>query len=113
MTAAPGWAFSRAGFAGSPGRGKVPHMGWNRLRLTAAVGPARRVDEGEHVYFVHSYAVQPAMRRRVGATDYGGELVAAVEPATSRARSSTPRRAAPRGCASTPTSCPVHAPVRA
>ena len=63
-----------------PGRGKVPHMGWNRLHMTRSSALLDGVDEGERVYFVHSYAVTPATRARVVATtEYGGEIVAAVE----------------------------------
>ena len=61
-------------------RGKVPHMGWNQLALYR---PSRLLDgvgDGERVYFVHSYAVEPAERGDVVATtEYGGEVVAVVE----------------------------------
>jgi glutamine amidotransferase len=47
--------------AGGPGL-RVPHMGWNRLHRrehldAAAAALLDGIDEGEHVYFVHSYAV--------------------------------------------------------
>ncbi|MFZ5638625.1 MAG: imidazole glycerol phosphate synthase subunit HisH [Pseudomonadota bacterium] len=47
--------------AGGPGL-RVPHMGWNRLRMRVDADDARvplldGIDDGSHVYFVHSYAV--------------------------------------------------------
>jgi imidazole glycerol-phosphate synthase subunit HisH len=61
-------------------RGKVPHVGWNRLSMPRPSTLLEGLDDGEYVYFVHSYAVTPGDRRDVRATaDYGGELVAAVE----------------------------------
>lgn len=46
--------------AGGPGL-RVPHMGWNRLRMRVGADDARAslldgIDDGSHVYFVHSYA---------------------------------------------------------
>jgi glutamine amidotransferase len=61
-------------------RGKVPHIGWNRLSMTRPSALLEGLDDGEYVYFVHSYAVTPGERGDVAATaDHGGELVAAVE----------------------------------
>jgi glutamine amidotransferase len=65
---------------------KIPHMGWNTLRLKGAhpvfdglAQPADGSDEGPHVYFVHSYGLQASDPADISAeTDYGGPLVAAV-----------------------------------
>ena len=63
-----------------PRRGKVPHMGWNRLTMTRPSPLLDGIADGERMYFVHSYAVTPADARDVVATtEYGGEVVAAVE----------------------------------
>jgi glutamine amidotransferase len=63
-----------------PALGKVPHMGWNRLRLARSSSLLAGVDDGAHAYFVHSYAVTPDDAACVVAvTDHGGEVVAAVE----------------------------------
>jgi len=57
---------------------KVPHMGWNRLRCTAA-HPLLDGLEGAWAYFVHSYVVRPARAEDVLAvTDYGGPVAAVV-----------------------------------
>jgi glutamine amidotransferase len=61
---------------------KIPHMGWNELRLEPA-GSAHPVlhglDHGEHFYFVHSYAFKPMDPADLLATvDYGGPVTAIV-----------------------------------
>ena len=35
---------------------RVPHMGWNRLRHEQASPLTAGIEDGEHVYFVHTYA---------------------------------------------------------
>ena len=59
---------------------KVPHIGWNELEWApAGAGMARGLPALPAVYFVHSYAAQPADPAIVAArTDYGGKVVAAV-----------------------------------
>ncbi len=38
---------------------KVPHMGWNQVRKTAAAPLIRDIDDLSYFYFVHSYYVRP------------------------------------------------------
>ncbi len=38
---------------------KIPHMGWNALKITRPHPLVEGVQSGEYVYFVHSYHVQP------------------------------------------------------
>ena len=59
---------------------KVPHMGWNRLRLMQKENPVvAGVADGDHVYFVHSYAASGCAAEDVLATvDYGGPVVAGI-----------------------------------
>jgi imidazole glycerol-phosphate synthase subunit HisH len=58
---------------------KIPHMGWNALRL---LRPSPLLDgcaPGEHVYFIHSYQAVPADPELVAATaEYGGQVAAVV-----------------------------------
>ena len=62
------------------GRGKVPQIGWNRLTMTRPSALLDGLRGGEYMYFVHSYTVSADRHADVAAiTDYGGELVAAVE----------------------------------
>jgi len=55
----------------------VPHMGWNQLRLVAPSPLFAGVEDGDYVYFVHSYCAPPGPWT-LAATDYGGEFPAAV-----------------------------------
>jgi glutamine amidotransferase len=55
----------------------VPHMGWNQLRILAPHPLLAGVSDGDHVYFVHSYAA-PTGPWTVATADYGGEFSAAV-----------------------------------
>jgi glutamine amidotransferase len=58
---------------------KVPHMGWNRLRLRRPAALVAGVEEGAWCYFVHSYAAEAAAEDIVATVDYGGEVVAVCE----------------------------------
>jgi glutamine amidotransferase len=57
---------------------RVPHMGWNTLRVTA---PSVLLDglDGADVYFAHSFACEPADGVAVAEVDHEGVVVAAVE----------------------------------
>jgi glutamine amidotransferase len=46
-------------FSGALGL-KVPHMGWNQLRIGRRAPQLADVPDGSEVYFVHSYYVRPA-----------------------------------------------------
>ena len=57
---------------------KVPHMGWNELRVERR-HPVLEGLGGEAFYFVHSYYPEPAEERDVlGTSEYGGEFCAAA-----------------------------------
>lgn len=57
---------------------KVPHMGWNRLKLKAA-SPLITAADGSYVYFVHSFHAVPEDSNIITAVcDYGTEITAAV-----------------------------------
>lgn len=60
---------------------KIPHMGWNTLRLLQPRSPLSSglAAEGEAFYFVHSYHCVPADPALVLAEcDYGGAFAAAI-----------------------------------
>ena len=58
---------------------KIPHMGWNSLSFKGQKHPLfRYVEEGEYVYFVHSYAGFDCKENVIATTDYGTEITAAV-----------------------------------
>ena len=58
---------------------KVPHMGWNELKLVNDSPIAASLGDGDHVYFVHSYkALVKDRADLVAVTDYGSEVTAIV-----------------------------------
>ena len=61
---------------------KVPHIGWNALHFPKdkARSPIfAGLEEGEHVYFVHSFAGFDCKGQCTATTEYGAELTAAVQ----------------------------------
>lgn len=58
---------------------KVPHMGWNQLRVVRPAPMLTGFPEGGSVYFVHSYYVVPRDETIVAATtDYGSPFTSAI-----------------------------------
>lgn len=58
---------------------KIPHIGWNALRFTGEKCPIfKNTREGDHVYFVHSFAGFDCPENTAAVTDYGAPLTAAV-----------------------------------
>ena len=59
---------------------KLPHIGWNSLQFPNPSPLFAGLDEGCYVYFVHSFCGSAARQENVIATtDYGGEVLAAVQ----------------------------------
>ena len=58
---------------------KVPHIGWNSLNKTKESKLLRYVNEGECVYFVHSYFADGCGDSVIATAEYGHALTAAVE----------------------------------
>jgi glutamine amidotransferase len=62
-----------------PANLKVPHIGWNALKLKKPVHPLfRYIKEGDCVYFVHSYYASNCAAATIATAEYGAELTAAV-----------------------------------
>ena len=58
---------------------KIPHMGWNTLRLAREHKLLEAIPTGLHAYFVHSYHFVPEDNDAlVASTDYGGPVTAFV-----------------------------------
>jgi glutamine amidotransferase len=61
---------------------KIPHMGWNTLRMKrkhALFEGIELGDRGEHAYFVHSYHFKPTDNADlIAEADYAGPITAAV-----------------------------------
>ena len=62
-------------------RVKVPHMGWNNLRIVMTdCKLLKGIPQDSWVYFVHSYHIEPKDEKLVAATtDYGSILPVVVE----------------------------------
>lgn len=62
-----------------PTRLKVPHMGWNQLRMVRPCPLLRGIPDGAFTYFVHSYyAVPEDPEVVVACTEYGVEFAAVL-----------------------------------
>lgn len=77
----PGFGWIRGDVAAVEATGlRLPHMGWNALNFVPGCHPLLDgLSPGDHVYFVHSYALaggDPA--EIIATTDYGGPIVAIV-----------------------------------
>ena len=77
----PGFAWIHGEIAemAAPGL-RLPQMGWNALDFTPGAHPLLDgLLPGDHVYFVHSYAlVHGDVGEAIAMTDYGGPVVAMV-----------------------------------
>lgn len=68
------------GMEGSlPGGLAIPHIGWNALRIKRPGGVLKYVEEGDCVYFVHSYYAENCAASLTATAEYGLELTAAVQ----------------------------------
>ncbi len=56
----------------------VPQMGWNALEHNRECPLLKDTDEGQYVYFVHSYAADCASEDVYSYADYGGKVPALV-----------------------------------
>ena len=73
----PGRVIPMAGYI--PHELKVPHIGWNPLILKGDKHPLLKyVNEGDCVYFVHSYFASDCTESVIATAEYGRELTAAV-----------------------------------
>ncbi len=61
------------------GRLKVPHMGWNRVRVVRPAPILAGLPEDPYFYFVHSYYVEPAEPGvTAGMTEYGRRFTSVI-----------------------------------
>ena len=85
-------------FQPAPGL-SIPHMGWNRLLLKAGAvaNPfLKGIDDGAHVYFVHSYFA-PVSGDTVAACRYGADFTALVAHGNFMGAQFHPERSGPIG----------------
>ena len=61
------------------GRLKIPHMGWNGVRLTLPHPVTAGLRDGDEFYFVHSYYPRPSQEGHVfGTTRHGMEFASII-----------------------------------
>lgn len=58
---------------------KIPHIGWNALDFQKESPLFSNIQNGDHVYFVHSYYAAECDENVIATTEYGGILTAAVQ----------------------------------
>jgi len=58
---------------------KIPHMGWNSLKFTGNSPLFSYIQEGDYVYFVHSFYATGCDDATIATADYGAPLTAAVQ----------------------------------
>jgi glutamine amidotransferase len=58
---------------------KIPHMGWNSLKFTDKENPIfKYINDGDFVYFVHSYYATECEDFVTSTADYGANITASV-----------------------------------
>lgn len=65
-----------------PSELKIPHIGWNALHFPKTHKKSelfKYIDEGEHVYFVHSFYAADCAESVIADTEYGIPVTAAVQ----------------------------------
>ena len=61
-----------------PQKLKIPHIGWNALHIEKKHPLLKYVNEGDHVYFVHSYYAVDCDESLIASSEYGADVTAAV-----------------------------------
>ena len=58
---------------------KIPHMGWNELKIKNSSKVFQDINKNDHAYFIHSYEFIPEDKTVISLTSiYGKEVMAAV-----------------------------------
>ena len=58
---------------------KIPHMGWNELKVENVSSVFQNVINEDHAYFIHSYEFIPEDKNNISiTTNYGKDVIAAV-----------------------------------
>ena len=62
------------------GKFKLPHIGWNQIKIVKESKIFKNIENNSHMYFVHSYEFVPNDKRVTAATtNYSSNIVCAVE----------------------------------
>ena len=58
---------------------KIPHIGWNSLTFKKYSPIFSKINEGDYVYFVHSFYAADCEENTIATAEYGADLTAAVQ----------------------------------
>jgi glutamine amidotransferase len=62
------------------GKYKLPHIGWNQIKIVKESKIFKGIENNSHMYFVHSYEFIPEDKSVISATtDYSSNIVCSVE----------------------------------
>jgi glutamine amidotransferase len=62
------------------GKFKLPHIGWNQIKILKDSRIFKEIENNSHMYFVHSYEFVPEDKGVISATtDYSSNIVCSVE----------------------------------
>ena len=62
------------------GKYKLPHIGWNQIKIVKQSKIFKEIENNSHMYFVHSYEFVPDDKNVISATtDYSSNIVCSVE----------------------------------
>lgn len=78
---------------------KIPHIGWNGLRFRQDSPLLRYIQEGDFVYFVHSFYAADCAEYVLADTEYGAYLTAAVAKGNVMGCQFHPEKSGPVGLA--------------
>ena len=62
-----------------PANLKIPHIGWNALEFKRDSDIFRYINNGDFVYFVHSFYADECADSVIATSEYGAEITAAVQ----------------------------------
>ncbi len=58
---------------------KIPHIGWNALKFNKQSPIFKYINEGDCVYFVHSFYAENCADSLIASAEYGKDITAAVQ----------------------------------
>ena len=62
------------------GKYKLPHIGWNQIKIIKDSKIFKDIENNSHMYFVHSYEFVPEDKNVISATtDYSSNIVCSIE----------------------------------
>ena len=62
------------------GKYKLPHIGWNQIKIVKQSKIFKEIENNSHMYFVHSYEFIPNEKNVISATtDYSSNIACSVE----------------------------------